>query len=225
MKNFFTRYSYDSVRMLLDQIVISIFGFSLALAATQMNNDTFLLGVSIGAIIFYLVLLYGAAFQIGSKDKTSVELGRQPFRPFTGTLVSLLANSLNLILAVIITVFAFISEDGTSGGVPRAIALLLQGMYQGVLAVIQVGGTAESPLYLNSCWWVYFLLPIPALLISTGGYIAGVKGWRLTGFSPADLPASDRPTRKEYRAQQEEKAKDKDKDKDRAKANEKKENK
>ena len=204
MKNFFVRYSYDSMRMLLDQIVISIFGFSLALAASKTENDTFLMGVSIGAIIFYLALLYGAAVKVGCLDKNSVDLGRQPFLRFTGTLVSLLANSLNLILAVIITVVAFASEEVTAGGVPRAIALLLQGMYQGLLAVIQVGGTAEAPMYLNDCWWVYFLITIPALLISTVGYIAGVKGWRLTGFSPADLPAADRPTRKEYREQKKE---------------------
>ena len=33
MKQFFSRYSYDSMRMFLDQFAISLFGFCLALTA------------------------------------------------------------------------------------------------------------------------------------------------------------------------------------------------
>ena len=51
MKAFFERYSYDSVRMLLDQIAISLFGFSLAMAITKMGNDTLLMITSLGAIL------------------------------------------------------------------------------------------------------------------------------------------------------------------------------
>lgn len=204
MKTFFERYSYDSVRMLLDQIVISIFGFSLALAATRGEHYTLLMITSIGAILFYLILIYYSAQKVGTHDKVTVDLGRRTFKPFTGTLVSLLANTPNLILAVIITIINFASEDGGSG-VPRAIALLLNGMYQGLLATIQVGGTAEEPVWLNSCWWVFWLLVLPALLVSTLGYIAGVKDWHLTGLSTPELPESDRPTRKEKKQARKEK--------------------
>lgn len=204
MKAFFERYSYDSVRMLLDQAAISLFGFSLAMATTKLGNDTLLMVTSLGAILFYLLLIYGAAKKVGTHDKSTVDLGRRTFKPFTGTLVSLLANTPNLILAAIITIINFASEDGGSG-VPRAIALLLNGMYQGLLATIRVGGTDEAPVWLNSCWWVFWLLVLPALLVSTIGYIAGVKDWHLTGLSTPELPVSDRPTRKEKKEAREEK--------------------
>ena len=89
------------------------------------------------------------------------------------------------------------SADQAAGGIPRAIALLMQGMYQGLLATISVGGTAEEPVYINTCWWVYFLIILPAVLVSTVGYIAGVRDWHLTPLVTPELPASDRPTRKE----------------------------
>ena len=204
MKAFFERYSYDSVRMLLDQIAISLFGFSLAMAITKMGNDTLLMITSLGAILFYLLLIYGAAKKVGEHDRITIDLDRREFKPFTGTLVSLLANAPNLILAAIITIIRFTSKDGGSG-VPRAIALLLNGMYQGLLATIQVGGTEEDPVWLNSCWWVFWLIVIPALLVSTVGYVAGVKDWHLTGLSTPEFPESDRPTRKEKKEAREEK--------------------
>lgn len=204
MKEFFTRYSYDSVRMLLDQIAISIFGFSLAMATTRSGNDTLLMITSIGSILFYLILIYFAAQKVGTHDKVTVDLGRRGFKPFTGTLISLLANAPNIILAAIITIISFTVEDGGSG-VPRAIALLINGMYQGVLATIRVGGTEEAPVWLNSCWWVFWLIILPAVLVSTLGYIAGVKDWHLTGLSTPEMPASDRPTRKEKKQAREEK--------------------
>lgn len=197
MKEFFRRYNYDFVPMLLDQVAISMFGFALAMTANRIQNDTLLMITSIGSIIFYLALLYGAARKVGAKDRTTVELGHRKFRPFTGTWISLIANTPNLIVALVIMIRTLSSADQAAGGIPRAIALLMQGMYQGLLATISVGGTAEEPVYINTCWWVYFLIILPAVLVSTVGYIAGVRDWHLTPLVTPELPASDRPTRKE----------------------------
>lgn len=199
MKQFFSRYSYDSMRMFLDQFAISLFGFCLALTAVQMNNDTLLMVFSIASILFYLALIYGAAQRVGAKDKTSYELGKLPLRPLTGTLISLLANSLNLVLAAVVTLISFL--PGHNASMVRFVAMFFNGMYQGVYTLIQIGDVS-----LNNCWWAYFLLPIPALLVSTVGYIAGVMDWHLTGLSTPELPASDRPTRKEIRERKQEAA-------------------
>ena len=61
-------------------------------------------------------------------------------------------------------------------------------------------------------WWVYFLLPIPALLTSFAAYNIGRKGWHLTGILAPVIPASDRPTREERR-QAKRKAKEQNKQK------------
>lgn len=207
MKNFFSRYSYDSMRMFLDQFAISLFGFSLALTALKMENDTFLLIFSVASILFYLMLIYGVAQRVGARDRTSIDLGRMKLIPFKGTLVSLLANSLNLLLALIVALLTLL--PGTDAGVARFIAMFLNGMYQGVYSLVKVGSDAVA---LNNCWWAYFILPLPAILISTLGYIAGAKDWHLTGLSTPELPASDRPTRKELRERRaEEKGKEKEK--------------
>ena len=175
MKQFFSRYSYDSMRMFLDQFAISLFGCCLALTAIQMGNDTLLLVFSLASILFYLALIYGVAQRVGAKDRTSVELGKLPFRPFIGALISLLANSLNLVLAGVVTLLSLL--PGGNAGMARFAAMFLNGMYQGVYTLIKVGG-----------------------------YIAGVKDWHLTGLSTPELPASDRPTRKELRERKQEAA-------------------
>ena len=195
MKAFFERYSYDSVRLLLNQVAISMFGFALAMATAKADNDTLLLWSSIGSIVFYLSLLYGSAWKIGAKDKLSIEYGKLTFKPFRGILLSLIANSLNFLMAILITLGVFCGLNSLES-VGRLIALLSQGMYQGILTVITVNG--ES---LHAMWWVYFLTPIPAMLVTFVAYIAGAKDFHMTKMGIPEFPESDRPTRKELKEQ------------------------
>ena len=197
MKAFFERYSYETVHLFLNQIVISMFGFALAMATAKANNDTLLLWSSIGSIVFYLSLIYGSAWKIGAKDKLSIEYGKLSFKPLRGLLLSLIANSLNFLMAILITVGSLGGIGGLES-VGRLIALLSQGMYQGVLSVVKIGG--ES---LNNMWWAYFLTSIPAMLITTVAYIAGAKNFHVTNMGIPELPESDRPSRKELKEQRE----------------------
>lgn len=195
MKAFFERYSYESVRLALNQIAISMFGFALAMTAAKAESDPLLLWSSIGSILFYLVLTYGSAHRTGSDDRLSIQYGKIPFRPLTGLLLSLIANSLNLILATLMMIGQYTDLVGISD-ISRVIALLIQGMYQGVLATVSVGGVT-----LNGLWWSYFLITIPAVLVATLGYIAGAKDFHITKMGIPEYPESDRPTRQELREQ------------------------
>ena len=195
MKAFFERYSYESVRLALNQIAISMFGFALAMTAGKAESDSLLLWSSIGSILFYLALTYGSAHRTGSGDRLSIQYGKIPFRPLTGLLLSLIANSVNLILAILITVGHYTDLVGISD-ISRIIALLIQGMYQGVLATVSVGGVT-----MNGLWWSYFLITIPAMLVATLGYIAGAKDFHMTKMGIPEYPESDRPSRKELREQ------------------------
>lgn len=197
MKAFFERYSYQSVRLLLNQIAISMFGFALAMTAVKADSVPLRLWTSIGSILFYLALTYGSAWKAGSEDKLSVEYGKLPFRPLRGLTIALLANSVNLLLAILITVGNLAGIGGLES-VPRAIALLIQGMYLGVLSTVEIGGVT-----LNGYWWIYFLTPIPAMLVSAVAYVAGVKDFHITKMGIPELPESDRPTKKELREQKE----------------------
>ena len=195
MKAFFERYSYESVRLALNQIAISMFGFALAMTAAKAESDPLLLWSSVGSILFYLILTYSSAHRTGTADRQSIHYGKLPFRPLTGLLLSLIANSVNLILAILITVGQLAGVGGMES-VGRVIALLIQGMYQGVLSTVYVGGTP-----LNGIWWSYFLITLPALLVSTLGYIAGAKDFHITKMGIPEFPESDRPTRQELREQ------------------------
>ena len=197
MKAFFERYSYESVRLALNQIAISMFGFALAMTAGKAESDALLLWSSIGSIVFYLALTYGTAHKTGSGDRLSIQYGKIPFRPYLGLVLSLIANSVNLLLAVLITVCQ-LAEIGELESISRLIALLIQGMYQGVLATVSVGGVT-----LNGIWWSYFVITLPAMLVATLGYIAGAKDFHITKMGIPDLPESDRPSKQELREQRE----------------------
>ena len=201
MKAFFERYSYDSVRMLLNQVAISMFGFALAMTAAKAESPNLLLWSSIASVVFYLALIYGAAWKTGSGDKLSIEYGKIPFRPLRGLFISLIANLPNFLVAILIAIGALGAE--TLGSICRTIALLGQGMYQGILATVKIGGVA-----LNNFWWVYLLLPLPAMLVSLVGYIAGAKDVHITSMGIPQYPESDRPSRKELREQRELEKKD-----------------
>ena len=62
MKRFFKEYSYHSLIMFLDQIVISLFGFGVTMAASFMfdsqnsGDSTAQIITSVCAVIFYLFL-------------------------------------------------------------------------------------------------------------------------------------------------------------------------
>ena len=197
MKAFFERYSYESVRLALNQIAISMFGFALAMTAGKAESDALLLWSSIGSIVFYLALTYGSAHKTGSNDRLSIQYGKIPFRPYLGLVLSLIANSVNLLLAILITV-GQLGGFGELESISRLIALLIQGMYQGVLATVSVGGVT-----LNGIWWSYFVITLPAMLVSTLGYIAGAKDFHITKMGIPDLPESDRPSKQELREQRE----------------------
>lgn len=197
MKAFFERYSYESVRLALNQVAISMFGFALAMTSVKAESDNLLLWSSIASIVFYLALTYGSAHKTGSGDRLSIQYGKIPYRPYLGLVLSLIANSVNLILAALITVGQLTGIGGLES-IPRFIALLIQGMYQGLLATVKIG---ETPL--NGIWWSYFIITIPAMLIATLGYIAGAKDFHITKMGIPELPESDRPSKQELREQKE----------------------
>ncbi len=196
MKGFFKNHSYDMVTMLLHQIVISMFGFSLVLAAMKMDNDALRNTTAIFSVLFYLVLLYIKAWDIGFKDKISVEQGKKTGNPLRGALISLCANAINYLLAIFILLRAIlpnVSLFDSIGGVAQAIAIFAQGMYTGLL-VNQVGG---APL--NAYWISYFIIPLPAILVCGLAYYFGLHDMKYTGFFHKNqYPESDRePKRKD----------------------------
>ena len=177
MREFMQKHSYSAVRLFVNQIAISIFGLVLAIACGKVENETLKVVASVGAILFYLFLLYAAMWEVGSKDKIGVETGRLSSLPLTGLYIALIANSLNILLAIIITVASFAPEGGTLhavGAISSVIALFIEGMYTGLLSVDLNG------IPLNDYWLSYFIIIIPALAVSALAYWCGVKGYHFS---------------------------------------------
>jgi len=178
MKKFLQDHSYNMVKMFLNQIAIAMFGFSLAIATAKAQNVALRNVTSVCAILFYLFLLYTMTWEIGFSDKVSVESGKKKSMPLKGALISVCANVLNFLLAIFIMLAQLLPQSFISslGAVSSTVALLIEGMYMGLLTNTFLGAA------LNSYWWIYFLLPIPAILTCALAYQMGIHDFKLTAL-------------------------------------------
>jgi hypothetical protein len=182
MKDFFERYSYESVHLFLNQVAIGLFGLVLALASGMAKNDGLRIGTSIFAVVFFLFLQFAAAWRVGAGDRVSVDLGKRKRDLTVPVKMWLLANSLNLLLALFIALGIWFSDIGffsSLGGFSVLIKNVIEGMYTGILA-ISVGG---QPL--NSYWFAHFLTTLPSLAAIFASYVCGLNNVNFGGlFSP-----------------------------------------
>lgn len=211
MKNFFSKHSYDFVRMLLVQSMIGgFFGFALAIAITGIGaqssetgelsgtSEILLLVTSVCAIIFYLFLIYVQIWEIGGKDEMSHRVHGTKPNIYKGFLIALCANVPNFLLAGLIALgYAFPGVEWIANVsfVSDLVTKFVHGMYLGIIQHEFVQGFA-----LMNQWWTFFLLPLPALVTSFAAYNLGRKGFHLTGILAPVVPESDRPTKEERKA-------------------------
>lgn len=191
MKNFLHNYSYSSVKMFVNQFAISIFGAMLSMASTAAENDTLAFGCSILAIVFYLFLIYTQAWELGAKDKISVDIGKKEYKPLTGLGVSALANIPNFVIAItflfVLKVFPMSDVAANIRTIASLFNMLLEGMYLGVLTTVKIG---ELPLI--TLWWMYFIITIPAMLTSWLAYYLGHKNKKFTTLFDYQAPKANK---------------------------------
>lgn len=183
MWKFIKEYSYDAVKMFITQCAIAVFGLVLSLASGLAKNAYLMVITSIGSVLFYLFLLYTSVWEMGAKDKISVDYGHKAAMPLKGLYIALIANSLNIILAVLIALGKLISPLHDLGAVAQFVNVFIQSMYSGLLSIHLWTG---SPLH--EYFFVFFLTPIPALWVCWLGYRLGSKNIRLAG--PLSAPLS-----------------------------------
>ena len=189
MKAFWKENSYDIVKMFIYQIGITILGLIVSMAMAMLSSRMELevgsrwplLVGSIFASSFYLFLLFYMTLELGGKDGVRIEAGRRKFNKLKGLYMSLMANSLNILLAVLaivgkafVTNIGFFSNDTSVEGIPafaaglnsvsELIANLLNSMYLG----IRIEYFSGNPLF-------YLMMVVPALVVCTVAYLCGVK--------------------------------------------------
>lgn len=176
MKQFMSRYSYESVHLFLNQFAIGLFGMTLALAAGMAEDEILRTVTSVFSIIFYLFLQCIAMWKVGANDRLSADLGKLERDLSVPVKMWLLSNSLNLLLALLMSLAMWFDGAGvldSIGGVATVIKLIIEGMYTGILA-LKVGGVP-----LNSLWYVHFLTTLPALIAIFVAYVLGFNNIKL----------------------------------------------
>ena len=178
MKAFFSKYGYNIFKLFLNQFAIALFGIALAVACGKAQNNTLQWVTSVFAVLFYLFLEYAAMWEIGAKDGISAVARKTSRKLWRGAVIALCANVLNILLAILILPGAIAPGTKAQGfsSVVSVIALMIEGMYTGILAQPFRG------LSLNQYAWVYFAIIVPAVLVSAGAYIFGSYDLHLTNI-------------------------------------------
>lgn len=188
MKKFFRERSYEMVKMFLNQFATAIFGVVLAIAAQKAENTVLRNLTSAFAVLFYLFLLYTMTWELGFKDRAGVTSGSKKKQPLTGLYISLFANIPNFVFAVFIMLAQMLDVGFISaiGGFCATAAVLLEGMYTGLLTNTFMGAA------LHSYWWMFFIIILPALITCTVAYLFGLNDRKFTGLFNVQYPESDR---------------------------------
>ena len=174
MKRFFHDYSYSIVKMFVNQFAIAIFGIAL-FTPTFNTMPTLNLITSIFAVMFYLFLIYVLTWEIGAKDRISVDVGKKPYRPHTGLVLSLVANIPNLLLAIFCTFAKQFSW----------IPTLLNGMYWGIIRNIKLPlGAGGLFVSISEFAITFYIIVIPALITCWLAYFMGFKNIRIIAKAP-----------------------------------------
>ncbi len=172
---FLKKYSYIAFKLFLNQFAISLFGFALAFACGRAENMSLMLVTSIFSVIFYLFLQYAVMWEVGAKDGISATAHRTSRGLWRGFAIAGIANAANILLAILVFTKTFTGVTKLSA-VAQFIAMVLQGMYQGILSQT-VGG-----VQLHELGWMYFAMILPAMLVCGGAYIIGSYNLHFTNI-------------------------------------------
>lgn len=176
MKDFFQRYSYESVHLFLNQFAIGLFGTTLAFASSAAGSVVLSVITTVFSILFLFFLQFLAMWKVGSNDRLSCDLGKRKKNYFIPLFMWLLSNSVLYLLTLFIGIASLFPEGSIMeniGGVANAARLFLDGMYVWILSLAPWG------VKLNTIWFVYLLTPLPVLPVIYLGYVLGLNNIKL----------------------------------------------
>jgi hypothetical protein len=192
----FLKENLDSViKLLINQIGISIFSMFLYTAAGAIQSETGLsltvkILVSVFSILFYFVLLYTAVWEIGAKDKIRIDSGRLEKKQSKGFLIGLFANVPNFFLtgiAIIMMLFhlagmgdAFYTVFGVLNAIFRLFISMYLGAIQGITDPTNIKATLDAQSFELKSIYLYdaigfFIFPVLAVLVCHIAYSMGLK--------------------------------------------------
>ena len=196
MKNFFEDGLEVIIKMLVTQLGMTMFGIMITMAAvsfeaaSETKTNTLSLVASLFAVLMYMFLLYVHVWNKGARDRIKIDGGRMKENKLKGLYLSLVANSLNILLAlVMISTYYFCDFASNPNsmicqifGSANDIARIIQGMFIGIVNYISADAQTTTP-------FMFLLIVVPALFISTLGYYLGLKNTKVSRWI-SDKPAN-----------------------------------
>ncbi len=123
--------SYDIVRLVINQLGISIFALVLYISMNIAGESNQELGFSLNiiasafSILFYWALLYSAVWEIGAKDRIKIDSGKSERFALKGALLAFVANIINIVCVVVIIIGELISLLSGSEVMNGIVAVLI----------------------------------------------------------------------------------------------------
>ena len=181
--------SYDIVKLYINQIGITIFSLVLYTAVGFVADDALMLKLkvilSVFAILFYVALIYTAAWDFGAKDKIKIDSGKlESFEP-KGAVMAFFANLPNILLAlgcVIIAICAASPETSAAFTILNFIMRFAMAMFIGLIQGI-FSSAGESKWLLESI--AYLVAPLVSILTTQIGYSLGKRNMRIAALFSA----------------------------------------
>ena len=186
---FFKDNSYNIVKLYINQIGISIFSVVLYTAVGSITNEALNLNLttflSVFSTIFFLALIYTAAWEFGAKDKISIDAGRLKHCKLKGVYMALWANFPNAVISCACAAFALVYKytliDGFSivAVLLNSLMRLSEGMYLGILQSIFGGFTSVVEFSFIIQAFGFAIMPLIAVAVTQLGYTFGMKNVRI----------------------------------------------
>ena len=197
----FIKDNFDSIiKLLVNQIGSAIFAFFLYTATpSEINSDPnaplmIRVLISVFSTLFYFVLIYNVAWEIGAKDKIRIDAGRMEKKKTKGLWLGLWANVTNyVVLGVSLVTYTVYLLGGSEAfksvfAVLNAIFRIFISMYIGVIEVIFLPFAENTDiLYLFQTLGFLFFTLISALVIFIS-YMIGLKDYRIFGNRNSKKP-------------------------------------
>ncbi len=179
----------DVVKLYINQIGVAIFSMFLYTAAGAISESdkaslTIKIIISAFAMLFYYVLIYNVAWEIGAKDKIRIDSNRLERTPAKGIKLGLWANSLNFIvvgtalLLYIVYVLSGAEVFMSIFAVLNLIFRLFVSMYLGVIQGICAAFADNENLNWIMQTSLYLVFPVISAIITHISYILGLKDKR-----------------------------------------------
>lgn len=195
---FFKDNSESIIKLFINQIGIAIFAMFLYTAAGAIKSETggasllITVLISVFATLFYFVLIYNVAWEIGAKDKIRIDGGRMTSTPKKGIMMGLYANTPNVIFLLIALLFLVIRMISGAEwawsvfGVLNAIFRLFISVYLGIIMGLSVSFEANLEIYYLVQTLGFIVFSFVSAAVIHLSYILGLKDFRLFGKAPVN---------------------------------------